>query len=348
MIPRAVRMSEKWVKFQTRQIRESLRLRRKDHSPHALDAQERRSVGCPLHMRRSAPAVLAIFLGLSLSGCAGRTPAPHSPSSGADARLEALETRMESMENELVELRSLRERFDALTESVQEIALVLARLEGGQGGAAGTQDRGRAEHGPDHRFAVQVQGHPSVGPKHAKVTVVQVFEFACAFCEHSRETMDALRKAYGNEVRVVYRHFIVHPEQATRPALAACAAAKQGKFEPVMNGIWEKAFGARDFSDAVLMAVAIDAGVKDMRRFQRDMDGICVREVAADQRFFTEIGVTGTPTFFVNGRKVIGAQPLTRFVELIDEEKAAADQALSKGAKLKTYYDKLVLGNAAK
>jgi predicted DsbA family dithiol-disulfide isomerase len=69
-------------------------------------------------------------------------------------------------------------------------------------------------------------------------------------------------KDYGNDVKVVYKHFVVHPQVATDPALAACAAHLQGKFSAMEHLLWEKAYKAnRNFSRDNLEALAKEAGL---------------------------------------------------------------------------------------
>jgi predicted DsbA family dithiol-disulfide isomerase len=136
----------------------------------------------------------------------------------------------------------------------------------------------------------------------------------------------------------------VHPQVATTPALAACAAHRQGKFDKMEKLIWEKGFNAnRNLSADNMEAIAKEVGL-DMNKFKADMNGDdCKKTVQKDQAQLAAVGARGTPAFFINGRFLSGAQPIDRFKAVIDEEIKKADERLKKGAKVESYYDEFVL-----
>src|SRR5690606_36008171 len=107
--------------------------------------------------------------------------------------------------------------------------------------------------------------------------------------------------------------FVVHPDQATWPARAACAAAAQGRFAEVETLIWEKGFKERDLSPERMTAIAREAGL-DLAAFDAAMRGdACGERIAGDQAELQRVGVNGTPAFFINGRPLVGAQPIEAF-----------------------------------
>lgn len=135
---------------------------------------------------------------------------------------------------------------------------------------------------------------------------------------------------------------MVHPQSATEPALAACAAGLQGKFSEVEHGIWEKAYSKRDFSPANLEGIAKAAGL-DMAKYKKDHDGVCKEKIRKDQADVSAVGTTGTPAFYINGRFLSGARPIDQFKKLIDEELKKANERIGKGeASVSNYYDKFV------
>lgn len=142
---------------------------------------------------------------------------------------------------------------------------------------------------------------------------------------------------------------MVHPQQATTPALAACAANKQGKFKEVYELIWDKAFATRDFSKDNMEKIAKEAGL-DLKKFQADMEGECQKIVRQDQQEMAAIGATGTPAFFINGRFLSGAQPIDRFKAIVDEELKKANERISKESDttVANYYEKYVLEQGKK
>ena len=103
--------------------------------------------------------------------------------------------------------------------------------------------------GPDRnkRHVVPIDGDPFQGPADAKVTIVKAYDYACPYCNRVRATMDELRAKYGDDVRIVYKQFVVHPKVATAGALAFCAADKQGKAFEMDALLWDKGFKQRRF-----------------------------------------------------------------------------------------------------
>jgi protein-disulfide isomerase len=160
---------------------------------------------------------------------------------------------------------------------------------------------------------------PSVGNAKAPVTIVEFSDFQCPFCLRAAPTIKQLRETYGDKVRVVWKDFPltqIHP-QAFKSAEAGHCAAEQGKF-------WEyhdKLFGNQQaLQPDSLKQYAKEAGM-DASRFDSCLDSSKYAErvrdsVAAGSR----LGVSSTPTVFVNGRMLEGAQPYEVFAAVIDEE----------------------------
>jgi protein-disulfide isomerase len=198
---------------------------------------------------------------------------------------------------------------------------------------------------PADTYAIPVAGFPALGNRDALVTIVKAYEFACPFCNKVRATLDQLRKDYGGELRIVYRNTIVHPQHATTPALAACAAQKQGAWKGMHDLIWKESFASRDFSEKKMESYAVRLKL-DIGVFRASMQGTCKSEIRVDQAELSTFGVTGTPAFFINGRYLSGAQPIDRFKKLIDEELAQARRAMRKDPSLTrlNYYQREILG----
>ncbi|HSP79100.1 MAG TPA: thioredoxin domain-containing protein [Myxococcaceae bacterium] len=181
---------------------------------------------------------------------------------------------------------------------------------------------------------------PSFGPKTAKVTIVEWSDFECPFCSRVTPTLKQIKETYGKDVRVVFRHqpLPFHPN-AKLAAEASMAAHEQGKF-------WEyhdKLFANQKALDrASLEKYAQELGL-DVGRFKAALDSGKFRaKVEADASAGSAVGANGTPTFFVNGREFVGAQPFDAFKRIIDEEKARADKLLASGVKADVLYDKLM------
>jgi protein-disulfide isomerase len=258
--------------------------------------------------------------------------------------------------------RNLERKLDELTKKVDQLA-----ARGGPGGAAPQQRAPRPEPDFSKVYAMSIDGDPVDGPADAKVTVVKAYDYACPYCEKVRDTMDELRKKYGNDIRIVFKQLVVHPQVATAGALAVCAANKQGKFQQMDQLLWDKGFKGRQYDkDApaeggnpaqkcwesaagcpVVLGFAQELGL-NLDKMKADMKGECQTLVQKDQRDLQALGVSGTPAFFINGRYLSGAQPLDRFVALIDEELKKANEKIQAGMPAASYYQQAVLDKGLK
>src|SRR5512147_2734256 len=132
--------------------------------------------------------------------------------------------------------KNLEHKVDELTKKVDQM------LTQGRGAGAAAPRPARAEPDRAKTYAMPIDGDPVDGPADAKITIVKAYDYACPYCERVRDTMDELRKKYGNDLRIVFKQLVVHPQVATAPALAVCAANKQGKFLQMDQLLWDKGF----------------------------------------------------------------------------------------------------------
>ncbi len=168
------------------------------------------------------------------------------------------------------------------------------------------------------RLNVSTDDDPSLGPANAPITIVEFSDFNCPYCKKwQNETMYPLLAAYPNEIRFVYRDFPITSQESSVAAQAADCAGEQGaywKFHDAMlsgqYGLGAEAY--RTYGQNLgLNVTALEACIAS---------GKYVQEVEADARYAAGLGVTGTPTFFVNGLPIVGAQPLAAFQQVIDAE----------------------------
>ncbi|HSK04924.1 MAG TPA: thioredoxin domain-containing protein [Kofleriaceae bacterium] len=249
-------------------------------------------------------------------------------------------------------------------------------------GAAAAPRAPRPEPDRSKTYAVPIDGAPFDGPADAKVTLVKAYDYACGYCEKVRGTMDDLKQKYGNDLRIVYKQLVIHPKNAMVAALGFCAAAKQGKHREMDQLIWDKGFNARqlDLTDVPLAAPAEQPaqgqaqpparpqmvkcwdhpdGCKNvygyaaelglnMDKFKADLKGECQAFVANDGRQLSQFGLSSTPSFFVNGRFISGAQPIAQFSALIDEELKKANERIAAGTPAAQYYQQWVMQKGMK
>ncbi len=162
---------------------------------------------------------------------------------------------------------------------------------------------------------------PSAGKADAPVTVVEFSDFQCPFCQRVWPTLKQLQMKYGDKMRLVWKDFPltqIHP-QAFVAAQAGNCAREQGKF-------WEyhdKMFGNQSaLQPANLKQYAADLGL-DTAKFNQCLDSSKYEaRVQTALGVGGQLGITSTPTVYVNGRMINGAQPIEVFQSVIDEELA--------------------------
>lgn len=192
----------------------------------------------------------------------------------------------------------------AVTRGTFAVAILLAF---GAGAAVGwLAGSGGAGDVPETVYAVDVGQSPRLGPEDAPVTIVVFSDFQCPYCRQAGKLVHDLVDRYGDDVRIVFKHFPMTKLHPSVPLAheAAAAAAAQGKFWEFHDAL----FAAKGpFDRADLDGIASGLGL-DMARFSRDLDQHAWKSVVdGDAALGEGLGVQGTPTLFVNGRKVIGA-----------------------------------------
>jgi protein-disulfide isomerase len=186
---------------------------------------------------------------------------------------------------------------------------------------------------------------PVRGASTAKVTVVVFSDFQCPFCSRIEPTMRQLVDANPGAVRVAWKHqpLSMHPN-AVPAARAAEAARLQGKFWEMHDRLFAS---QASLSDTTYLEAARDLGL-DLARFRSDAAGQAVlARIAADQTLASAAGAQGTPTLFLNCRKMVGAQPVEAFQAIVAEEIRKADALIARGVKSADLYDRLCADNVA-
>ena len=170
------------------------------------------------------------------------------------------------------------------------------------------------------KIEVSVDDDAMKGSANASVTIIEFSDFECPFCTRFWEqTLPQIEKEYiaTGKVNFVYRDFPLsfHPN-AQKAAEAAECAGEQGKYWEMHDKIFET--GALGITS--LKQHAVDLGL-DSKKFDDCLDsGKYASEVQKDFQDGQAAGVTGTPAFFINGIKVVGAQPFSAFQQIIEQE----------------------------
>jgi protein-disulfide isomerase len=178
------------------------------------------------------------------------------------------------------------------------------------------------------RIRVPLEG-ASKGPATAKVNIVEFSEFQCPFCSRVGPTLEKVMKEYQGQVRLFFRHNPLDFHQdAPLASQAALAAEAQGKFWEMHDKLFAN---QQNIKRPDLEKYAQELGL-DMQKFKTALDnGSYKSRIDADLALAKQIGVQGTPNFFVNGRPIQGAQPFEAFKKVIDDEIARADKLLARG-----------------
>jgi len=172
------------------------------------------------------------------------------------------------------------------------------------------------------------EGMPALGPADAPVTLIEFSDFQCPYCARATTLVDQLRERYPDRLRVVFMHFPLSSHEWARPAaMAAQCAARQD--EDAFWRLHDFYFSNQDAltpgnvmakSEPILAETAVN--VDDWKTCATDRTSDVHRSVArqvnASLEAGKEAGVTGTPSFFVNGEKVQGARTVEAFARKIE------------------------------
>ncbi|MBP9681243.1 MAG: DsbA family protein [Bacteriovorax sp.] len=171
-------------------------------------------------------------------------------------------------------------------------------------------------------FDVNVKDAPFKGSSDAKVTIVEYSDFQCPFCSKAANVVGELEKKYGNKIKIAFKNYPLpfHSQARLAAEAALCANEQNAKYFWKMHDAMfadQTKLGKED-----LMATAKKIGLKEAD-FKSCLDSSKHKAVIDnDMAEGQKIGIKSTPTFFINGKLVSGAQPIEVFSEVIDEELA--------------------------
>lgn len=267
-------------------------------------------------MKRSHSVGVLLSLVLTASGC-GRAPEGDRVSVGAEPKNQA----------EAKPVVAAAKEKDKVARPARAVAAAAvakaAKEEAGEGKCEHCEECKGKEAAVDDEDRVEtltVGDSPSRGAADAPVTVMVFSDYQCPFCARSEATVKDLEAAYPGKIRYVFKNNpLPFHENARLAAKAALAANEQGKFWEYHDALYAH---QSDLGRDALERYAEDLGL-DLRRFRAALDD--ARLDAAVEADITEahrLELKGTPSFFVNGRFIQGAQPLATF-------RAKVDQALA-------------------
>jgi len=172
------------------------------------------------------------------------------------------------------------------------------------------------------RYDVPVDDDPILGPSDAPITLIEFSDYECPFCQKWHvEVYPKLREKYGDKIRFVYRDFPLYGLHANADSAAEAAqcAGNQKKYWEFHELLFT---GGKNLSRTTYLDYATTLGL-NQTSFEKCLDDRSYqKEVEADYQYASELGIQSTPTFFINGLAVVGAQPFEVFERIIDMELA--------------------------
>lgn len=187
---------------------------------------------------------------------------------------------------------------------------------------SGSKDSGSSEKPGDNKPTSHIQGKGSTG-----VTLVEYGDYQCPFCGQFYPVVKQVQAKYNDEIFFQFRNYPLpnlHPN-AFSAARAAEAADMQDKFWQMHDALYETQTQWSKLGDAssFFADLAKQLGL-DMTKFKKDYASSAANNrINADQAEGEKLGVTGTPTFFIDGKKVTVTQDPASFDKAINEAIAA-------------------------
>ncbi|MEO8800919.1 MAG: thioredoxin domain-containing protein [Polyangiaceae bacterium] len=197
--------------------------------------------------------------------------------------------------------------------------------------------------GPDEDTAVYkvpVGTSPVKGPATALVTIVEFADFQCPYCAKVNPALEKIATTYGSDVRFVWKNEPLPFHKSAEPAAQLALEARAEKGD---SGFWaahDRLFAAQpnlEEKDLERIAGELKLDVTKVKSAIKTHKYKAV--IAQDQSLADDVQATGTPHFFVNGKRLVGAQPFDKFKTLVDAELASAKALVAKGVPATNVYD---------
>ena len=177
---------------------------------------------------------------------------------------------------------------------------------------------------PVVKIDVEVGKAPVWGNSNAPITIVEFSDFQCPFCSRANDTLTKLKKKYKGKIKIAYKHFPLPNHKDALPAAAASMCVHEQnakKFWPYHDMLFKN---PRGLDTESLVKMAKKVGVNE-GKFKECFEGKKYESfVQEDITYGNKVGVESTPTFFINGEMVAGAQAQETFEEIIDAQLTAS------------------------
>ncbi len=187
--------------------------------------------------------------------------------------------------------------------------------------AAGGSAQAAAAPAAEQKFDIQPGNAPAKGPRNAPVTIVEWSDFQCPYCGRAQPALKQIMDQYAGKVRLVWKNqpLSFHPNAmpAAEAAMAAYELGGSDKFWKMHDKFFEN---QGQLSPAFYEQVAKEIGL-DVPKWKAAVESRSgLATIQADMTAGGAVGANGTPTFFINGRRLVGAMPFESFKAIIDAE----------------------------
>ena len=165
--------------------------------------------------------------------------------------------------------------------------------------------------------------NPYLGPEDAPITMVEFSDYWCSFCgRFHTQVLEPLLEHYDDNVKFVYREYpVIGAQQSATIGSSAQCANLQGKYWEFVDLVWTNTTGDRLPLDAEILASYATIVQLDAEEYEACLEAeIGINNVNSDYTKGLEYDITGTPTFFINGERHVGAQPIEYFMDVIDRQ----------------------------
>jgi protein-disulfide isomerase len=224
------------------------------------------------------------------------------------AEVAALRTEVTALRSELTALKgdpkNLRPDDPTLALIDQELKIALREISALKSSMKGQQEK-PTKQADTTIYPIEIGDSPYLGPKDAKVTIVQFMDFQCPYCIREYPKIKQVMKEYPNDVRVVFKHFPLSFHKKAKPVHAASELAAQVSNEAFWKFHDLVMAKPKDLEVSTLRDYARQVGV-DLATFDETMKDQAKIEALAmqDRAEATKCKVRGTPTVLINGLKL--------------------------------------------
>jgi protein-disulfide isomerase len=171
------------------------------------------------------------------------------------------------------------------------------------------------------------EGRAILGPQNAPITIVEYSDFECPYCSRGYQTMKEVKKAYPDQVRIVFKHLPLDFHPKAMPAAKYFEAIARQSAEMAYKWhdlIFENQNDLRSKGEAFMKDSAKKVGA-DLKKLEKDLnDPKLMERINADIEEAKKFGISGTPGFIINGVSLKGAYPFSEFKTIIDRHLAGS------------------------